>query len=464
MALFSQGDSFSLNNKQIFLAIFLLTCAIIALVQLVLFPYIFPTWHAGDGLLIGGDSVAFHTAAVAMAERIEQEGWSTWQLRPQGWTPAGITAAIYALTWPKPWVLIPLNAAVHAATFLLIMKIFLLIFPHRRNAFIAALPFAFFPSAMLWYTQIHSDGYQILGTMLILYGFLLIADRKNSDWQQNAGGFLSASAGVFTIWFVRPHSLVILQYMLIILVIFVALVLLTLAVTQKIAISKVLVKVIILSLVVILIVPLTRTAGAAKYQAETIDFTENNHYPAGQEKEQIKYDWEKLAWLPQAVDNQLYSVAYLRAVTYQTKYGETASGIDYDVTFHNGYDFIVYLPRALQIAFLSPFPADWFGEGKYASTTFFRRVAAFEMVFIYLSLLCLFYGIYLWRKKIEMWVILLFCTVMMLPFVYSVPNMGTLYRYRYGYLMVLVGLGVASALELVACQKKRAALTADRRE
>lgn len=373
MALFSQRFSFRLNNRQIFLGIFFLTCGIIVLVQLVILPYIFSTWHAGDGLLIGSDSIAYHRTAVVVAERIESEGWSAWKLRPNGWMPAGVAAAIYALTWPKPWVLIPLNAAVQAATFLLVMNILLLVFPQRRNAFFAAMPFAFFPSAMLWYTQIHRDGYQIIGTLLILYGFLLVAGHKNSNWQLYVGGFLSATAGVFTIWLVRPYALVILQYMLIILIIFVTFVFLVLAVTKKISKCEVFLKIIILFLIVAIIIPLTKTEGAAKYQSKIIDSTENKNYLVSQEKEQSEYHWEKIPWLPQALDNQIYVVAYLRAVTYQSRYGETASGIDYDITFHNGYDFILYLPRALQIAFMSPFPVDWFGVGKYESTIFFRR-------------------------------------------------------------------------------------------
>jgi len=199
---------------------------------------------------------------------------------------------------------------------------------------------------------------------------------------------------------------------------------------------------------------LTQTEGASKYHTAIFNETVFQTVVVDQADtdSETGYSWVRLPWLPYVVDNQLYSIAYLRAVTYQERYGETASGIDYHITFHNGYDFILYLPRALQIAFLSPFPVDWFGEGKYEATTFFRRVSAFEMVFIYLSMPLLLYGIWIWRKKIQLWLIVVFCSIMMMPLVYSVPNVGTLYRYRYGYLMLLVGVGLLACDTIIQKQ------------
>ena len=468
---------------KLWLIVFFITLLIVLLVQLLFLPYVFPSWHGNEGLLSGSDSVAFHRTGVELAENIIAEGWSAWELRPNGWMPAGVAGALYALTWPKPWVLAPLNAAVHAATALMVVKLLLVFIKDRKAALIAAIPFVFFPSSMLWYTQIHRDGYYILGMLLFIYGFLMIVNYgdKNKIISREGIGFISTFSGIVLIWLTRPHGVVIFQYMGIILFLLIGAFLLYLAIRQGIRWKNVILKLVLISLLIMIIFPLTQTAGADKYSRDpglgeskqtlvnmlSGSFEENilwasageltsSAFKVAEKKdlviEEEEYPWVRTSWLPVSVDNQLYSMAVLRSVEYKEIYGETASGIDCDVSFHSAVDYIYYLPRALQIAFLAPFPADWFQEGTYESTTFFRRVSAFEMTFIYLMFIPLAYGIWIWRKKIELYVLLLFCTMMMLPIVYSVPNVGTIYRYRYGYLMLLVSLGVAALYKFL--QKK----------
>jgi len=436
------------NDSYIFIGIFIVTLVIILSVQIIILPYITPSWHAGNGLLKGGDWVVFHASAVQIAEKIGVEGWSAWELRPQGWFPAGVASAFYALFKPVPWVLAPLNAAVHATAVLLVMKIILLFSQSWKTAFFSALPFAFFPSAMLWYTQIHRDGYQILGIMFFLYGLLLVMSIKEQsflDWKIIIKAFVMSGAGVAMIWLARPYTLVVMQYTTLILFLFVLVYLLILFAKEKSRWKIIIIQLLFLCLIILAINPLTKTDEAVKYRAEAVyipEIQQTDSVYLGSKDNVLT--WQKVSWIPKVVDDKLYSIALVRTVTYPERYGETASGIDYDRTFRNVYDFFTYLPRALQISFLAPFPNLWFGEGKYEATTFFRRVSALEMIFVYLSLPFLIYGIWSWRKKLELWVLVIFCTVMMLPIVYSVPNVGTIYRYRYGYLMLLVAVGVAA--------------------
>ena len=50
---------------------------------------------------------------------------------------------------------------------------------------------------------------------------------------------------------------------------------------------------------------------------------------------------------------------------------------------------------------------------------------------------------WLWRSRIELWLILVYSLVNILVWTFAIPNLGTLYRVRYGPLMLLVGLGLA---------------------
>lgn len=446
------------SDLNLWLLVFLVTISVILLVQLVLLPFIFPAWHAGDGLLVGGDWIRFHKKAVVVAERINSQGWSAWGMRPMGWFPTGIAAAVYALTWPKPWTLAPINAAVHATTFLIVMKLLLLFIDKRKVAVVATIPFAFFPSAMLWYTQIHRDSYYILGLVLFIYGLLLITNRMNYN-NFAVKGFISSLSGLIMIWLVRPHSLEIFFYTSLLLSILIILSLVIMSCKKILSWKQSLIKLVFLVLLVIIIFPLKETEGSSKYLSIPEAITDVELVGEIRVAEADKmHQWSRVTWLLEKIDNHFYSMALLRTVIFPIRFGEAASSIDFDVSFYSINDFIFYLPRALQIAFLAPFPVDWFQEGGHASTTFFRRVSAFEMVFTYLMLLSLSYGLWIWRKKIEMYILILFCTIMLLPIVYSVPNMGTVYRYRYGYIMLLVSLGVIAFFQFLQdLQNKRKA-------
>ena len=77
-----------------------------------------------------------------------------------------------------------------------------------------------------------------------------------------------------------------------------------------------------------------------------------------------------------------------------------------------------------------------------------RTIAAMEMVVVYGALAFLPYSLWLWRRKIEVWIIFIFCSTLLLLYTYITPNIGSLYRSRYGYLMIFVALGFAGAVSI----------------
>src|SRR5262245_7231906 len=107
----------------LWVAAFLYATLTAALVQTVVLPRFTPQWHAGHGLLAGLDSTEFHERAVDAAEAIRREGWMVWTLRPRGQLPVGILSALYALTVPEPWVLIPVNAVLHATAAVVLFRL-----------------------------------------------------------------------------------------------------------------------------------------------------------------------------------------------------------------------------------------------------------------------------------------------------------------------------------------------------
>jgi len=155
--------------------------------------------------------------------------------------------------------------------------------------------------------------------------------------------------------------------------------------------------------------------------------------------------WQASALLPDSLNNVLFRVARTRAAYFQN-YREAGSMIDRDVVITRPVDFVTYTPRALQIGLFAPFPAHWFESGKAPGGSMMRKISAIEMLGTYLALLFLPYALLCWRRQIETWLISGFGLGMILVYTFVTPNLGSLYRMRYGFLMLLIGLGVGAVV------------------
>lgn len=456
--------------------IFLCSGILALLLQLVVLPYLFTGLHAGEGLLIGGDWIEFHRDAASLAQKIQTQGWAAWELRPQRQAPAGIAAVFYVLVAPHPWVLVPLNAALHATAGLVLVRIMQSFVPDPMHALVCALPFLAFPSAMTWYAQIHKDGYYFTGFFLSLYGWVLVA--RLETWQGRLTQVLSALgwilAGCLLIWIVRPYGIKLMQGIGVIFAILLIPLFLVRAARLTMGVPRVIMAVVlVLALQPALgvfrdttasgeVTVVTRTMLDEAYAREksgpdddTLVQEGGSPGPSGSPRPKVgsfaqkaaffdrSVRWQKTDWLPEAVDNIFFTLALVRT-GYSGSPGK--SNIDADIQFHGATEFISYLPRALQVGFAAPFPTLWFAQGSNEATSVMRRISALEMLGIYSALLFLPYAIWHWRKKVETWLVTIACVVLLLIYTYIIPNVGSLYRARYGFLMVLVALGIAGGM------------------
>ena len=138
--------------------------------------------------------------------------------------------------------------------------------------------------------------------------------------------------------------------------------------------------------------------------------------------------------------------AFLYEVTPQTvldrRKGFVSTGghsvIDSDRTVEGGLDALSYLPRALSLALLGPFPWQWFDtKGR---TGVFRSFAAFESVLVYLLIIGAALRV---RDLRRAWdpraaPVLLFVILVAIPMAIVVANLGTLFRLRLQYLLPFV--------------------------
>ena len=402
---------------------FLYTALIAAFVQLIALPYIVPEWHAGHGLLSGGDWIWFHELAVKMSENILMNGWGEWMLRPQGQAPAGIAAAIYTLTVPEPWTVIPLNAALHAAAAVVLIVIIQRFTSRWQYALIASLPFILYPSAMTWYTQLHKDGFFILGSLVFLLGWITIVERINNfhNPREIIKAYLLIMTGATLVWVVRPYGVQMMQGVALLIVVGISVYALVFKKYLQSFGAKSLLIPVLLCFIIVSLTPLTQQGVDIREVPET----------------KIMH-WK--AMLPSRLDSAFYTLAVLRN-GFIDAYPDAGSNIDTDIRFHSALDVIAYVPRALEIALLAPFPNMWLGSGSAVNSSFIRKVSGFEMLGIYFGLLLTILSFKKWRENPAWWIIISFCVGMMVIYALVGVNIGSLYRTRYGFIMTIVALG-----------------------
>lgn len=186
-------------------------CAVLAglLLQLVVLPYVFPQLHAGDGLLAGRDWVGFHAQAVAESQRILQDGWGAFRLRPDGDNSIiGITGFFYVLFGPHPWTLLPLSAAMFATGGAALFSMLKQLDLEDNEAIIAMMPYLLFPSSLLQYGQIHKDVFCTAAVMVVLWSWSSLLRQGRKPAQMVSLIAISAVAlitmSVFRPYFMHP--------------------------------------------------------------------------------------------------------------------------------------------------------------------------------------------------------------------------------------------------------------------
>jgi hypothetical protein len=420
---------------------FLYTLSIGASVQWIILPYLFPQFHWGEGLLLGTDSVTYHQIAFDRFNLIRHSGWGNWVLSPLGQTPAGIASFFYVVIAPKPWVMLPINAAFHAGSAFILFKI-VSVFEYKEPRWVrwaAVIPFLVFPSAAIIYGQLLKDVYFIFGNMLFIYGWLRwLKQRPNREmvsFREFALCILWFALAYPPVWIVRPYwgplfflcALVFFSLITINQVYF--------FITSERAWKK---RGIywILSLILVLIFGLAIQQNKLPRSMIT--------EVSGHEQLKVELSWQSSTWLPVFIDSRLQSLAFSRKA-FVVKYPEAGTNIDTDILFQNAKDIIFYLPRALYVGFFMPSLYMTFQKSINPGGTLMRWITGFEMIFLYLCYPFLLMGGWFWRKRLEFWIFFLWATGGILIYTLVSPNMGALYRFRYGFILSLAALGILKA-------------------
>ena len=434
---------------------FVYSLGVSLLIQLILLPYIFPQWHAGSGLIIGGDFVRFHTYASEQAAAVSQLGWDNFSFYPRGQFVSGIASVFYIFLFPVPAAVLPLNAVLHATAGLLCFKIINKLTQERIPSLLGASLFVFFPSSLRWVSQMHNDNYAVLGAILFLYGWTqLDTFLETRSYRPLLFGFIGVFGGLLLIGVVRDYLLEIY---------FVASILLGLYLVGKMIISMGwrsywpgiggVVLLILFQRIATqsVYLPLVQSLRQGQDIGEILEDSVLQSDLAGTEEvlERSPLFWEETSYLPVALDDKIHELAVKRH-RLALNWSDGGSGIDADVDLNSSGETLLYVPRSLQIALFAPFPNDWFDQGTKPPSNFMRRVAAIEMGFVYVLFLFLPFGLLRWRKSSTLYLVLLYSLFFLTIYAIATPNVGNLYRFRYPFFMLLVSLSATSSIHLIS--------------
>ena len=130
------------------------------------------------------------------------------------------------------------------------------------------------------------------------------------------------------------------------------------------------------------------------------------------------------------------------------EFSDAGSNIDSDVSIVTTRDLISYLPRAAAIGFFAPFPQMWFRSGVRVSRAE-RMVSGVETFALYL--IEFFAVLTLWerRRQVSVWFVWLLAAVGFVSLGLVVINVGTLYRMRYVFAILMIVLAMHSISKMI---------------
>jgi 4-amino-4-deoxy-L-arabinose transferase-like glycosyltransferase len=128
-------------------------------------------------------------------------------------------------------------------------------------------------------------------------------------------------------------------------------------------------------------------------------------------------------------------------------YPDSGSNIDGDVQLNDTGDLLRHLPRAVAVGFFAPFPGMWLAPGKQVGSAG-RLLGGLESLLMYAVEVLALLGVWRARRRFPAWLLLAVSSTGMIALGLVVVNIGTLYRLRYVFLILLIILAAGGAARL----------------
>lgn len=127
----------------------------------------------------------------------------------------------------------------------------------------------------------------------------------------------------------------------------------------------------------------------------------------------------------------------------------SGSNVDTEAGLNSVGDFALYLPRAALIGFCAPFPGMWVERGAQVGLAG-RALTGAEMLATYVVEFLALAGLWARRERPAVWLLAAVCASGVTALGLVMPNVGTLYRLRYVFWMLLVVMAAGGAARVIS--------------
>jgi len=383
-------------------------------------PYL-TDMHNGHGLWnFSPDSFGYDKEAVFVAAKLQAGDISTWW--HWHYPHVRLIALVYYLLSPSPISFAPVSALIWLATVFTVYATARLLIPDNRNlAVLGTMIFSFMPTYLLQSTQLTKDPLYILGVS-VLFLFLTRILKGRFSWKLMFLATLATNLCLVLRHYMETPLLLIIGTIFMVVYFFVP------------EIRRQTIMAVLVFFVVLYIDPFGLKA--------------QGHYPdvpfvgagltSGTESTGLTSGTE-------GTGLTLITSRYLNAIVetiQQVRVGflgsDAGSEVDDDVVLKEWDDGLYYLPRALAIGLLAPFPSDWL-EPAHTAGRGARLMAGAEMMILYV--LIVGFAIFMFSPSSSLRLrlcLLLFSFSFVLLLGMAIPNVGAIYRMRYAYLLPVI--------------------------
>jgi hypothetical protein len=396
-----------------------------------------PSQFDGNGVGdFAADGRMHQLDALTLTERLGSHGIGAWLS-----AAAPLHVRIYSLSQVllSRWIgfnilaVEPINLFFYLAILVIVYKLAEAMFD-RRAAFLAAAIVGLWPTLLLHTTQPLRDPL-LIALVTILFLILTRLLTHVFSWRQTIIASLGGAVVLLAVWVVRLSMWDIVRAIVGMTTVFV---LLRLVRERRLMIGNIItVAVFILA---IWIIPQGN---------KLLQFTE---------KRQVDVSSGRVLIGEKVIDMSLWARITARRNGFidrqVTKDYNAGSDIDTDVRFHNQGELVRYLPRAAAIGLFAPFPNMWIAPGNLVGRTG-RWLSGFEMLLTYLIEALAVYG--LWRKRRELaaWLLTFSALLGVTALGLIVINIGSLYRLRYAFWVLIVIMGAGGLMGLLSDKFKK---------
>ena len=430
-----------LNPRRLLVAAAVLQVIIVAAISFVgkaqLLPGTFD--EHGIGVSFAIDSLSYRREATEMAQLLQARRFRDW-INYRSLFRSTLHIRLYSITFALLGRVVgfgilaaePLNLfyylSILAFTFAIGAEVF-----DRRVGLLSAVAVGLWPSLLLHTTQMLRDPLFIAAMLLLIYSLLLCLRSALSIWL----GLRVAASGavaVVLIWLCRPDMW---EIVLVVLVIAASVCTVRQVAERHFGAGKTLalMGILLFAFLLPIALPSVRISEQIVPKHQVTPGNATGALPAVENRQDGSMaPWTKFSRRVGLLRHR-FIVAYPLA----------GSNVDTNVELRGTRDLIRYLPRAMEIGFLSPFPKMWFAAGEQVGAVG-RLAAGVEMFVMYFVLaLASLTLVYQW-KRLSVWFLCSISGVGCVALGYVVVNISCLYRMRYAFFILVIILGTKGLL------------------